>query len=349
MRTKLSALLAALLFAAAPAAAKPSTTRLLKLLPEAQGDGQLRIIRALGRSVRPKEAVPALLALFDVRKDSPRRSAVIAEALGRLGDDRAAGPLLGAWDYLMSLRQQLDLTAQVQVLRLAVLEALGGVGGEAAGRALTEALADPDPAVAAAAARALGAMRERGAVEALSELAGKEGGVGQAACEALGAIGDVRGRPALERVMGSPNLAQAAPAAYGLAGLSRKEGVKALQSMLDGALTGEPGARLAAYYLTRLDKNSGLEFLVQLMGSEMGGGLPVLAAEALGKSGNARAVLPLVEAIGGAEPALRLVIAQALGRLGGARAAAALKKLRDDDKIAVRNAAAAALQELGED
>jgi HEAT repeat protein len=349
MRSASAVLLGILLFAAAPARAKPSAGRLLKLLPEAQGDGQLRIIRALGRSVRPKEAVPALLALLDVRKDSPRRSAIIVEALGRLGDERAAGPLLAAWDYLVSLRQQMDLTAQVQVLRLAVLEALGGVGGAAAGRALIEALSDPDPAVAEAAARALGAMRERGAVDSLSQLAGKPGGVGQAACEALGAIGDAKGRPALERALAAPTLAQAAPAAYGLAGLSRKEGVKALQSMLDGALTGEPGARLAAYYLTRLDKNSGLQFLVQLMESEMSGGLPVLAAEALGKSGNQRAVLPLIEAVPEAAPELRLAIAGALGRLGGARAVTALRKLRDDDALAVRHAAVAALAELGED
>lgn len=342
-------LLCALLLAAVPAAAKPSASRLLKLLPQAQGDGQLRIIRALGRSNRPKEAVPALLPLFDPRGDSSRRSAVIAQALGRLGDERAAAPLLAAWDYLVSVRQQMDLTAQTQVLRLAVIEALGGVGGPGAARAMTEALSDPDPAVAEAAARALGAMRERGAVEALAQLAGKDGGVGQAACEALGEIGDASGRPALERALAAPTPAQSAPAAYGLARLGRKEGARALQSMLDGALTGESSARLAAYYLTKLDKNSGLEFLAQLLESEMGGGLPVQAAEALGKTGNARAVLPLTEAVPDAEPELRLVITQALGRLGGTRATAALKKLRNDNTMAVRNAAAAALEDLGED
>ncbi|MBI5240296.1 MAG: HEAT repeat domain-containing protein [Elusimicrobia bacterium] len=348
MRSALVFLLGMLLSSAAPAAAKPSAGRLLKLLPEAQGDGELRVIRALGRSARPKEAVPALLPLFDARKDSPRRSAVIAEALGRLGDERAAGPLLGAWDYLVSLRQQMDLTAQVQVLRLAVIEALGGVGGKDAGRAMTEALSDPDPVVVAAAARALGAMRERGAVEALAQLLDKEGGVGQAACEALGAIGDAKGAPALERALSVPTAAAAAPAAYGLARLGRKEGVKTLQSILDGSLTGEPGAVLAAYYLTKLDKNSGLEFLVQLLESEMSG-LPVRAAEALGKSGNARAVLPLTEAIPEAAPELRLTIAQSLGRLGGTRATVALKKLGKDEKTEVRAAAAAALEELGED
>ena len=346
LRARLCAVL--LLLAAAPAAAKPSVGRLLKLLPQVQGDGQLRLIRALGRSGKPKDAAGPLLALLDVRKDSPRRSAVIVEALGRLGDGRAAGALLGAWDYLVSLRQQMDLTAQVQVLRLAVIEALGGVGGEAAGRALLEALSDPDPAVVQAAARALGAMRERKAVDALAELAGRGGDVGQSACEALGAVGDAKGWPALERVLRAENAVQAAPAAYGLARLGRKEGGKALEAMLESSLTGEASGRVAAYYLVRLDRRAGLDFLAQLLESEQSG-LPLLAAEALGKAGNERAVLPLVEALPGAETSLRLAIAQALGRLGGTRAAAALKKLRDDGNMAVRNAAAAALEDLGED
>jgi HEAT repeat protein len=346
LRTRLFAVL--LLLAAAPAAAKPSVGRLLKLLPQAAGDGQLRIIRALGRSGKPKDAVGPLLALLDVRKDSPRRSAVIVEALGRLGERRAAGPLLGAWDYLVSLRQQMDLTAQVQVLRLAVIEALGGVGGEGAGRALLEALSDPDPAVVEAAARALGAMRERKAVDSLAELTQSGGDVGQAACEALGAIGDAKGRPALERALRAESAAQAAPAAYGLARLGRKEGAQALEAMLESSLTGEAGGRAAAYYLVRLDRRAGLDFLAQLLESEQSG-LPLMAAEALGKAGNERAVLPLVEAVPGAVVPLRLAIANALGRLGGTRAVLALKKLKDDNNLAVRHAAAAALEDLGED
>ncbi|MCX5797602.1 MAG: HEAT repeat domain-containing protein [Elusimicrobia bacterium] len=337
-----------ILLASAPAAARPSVGRLLKLLPKTQGDGQLRLIRDLGLSGKPKAAVPPLLALLDVRQDSPRRSAVIVEALGRLGDRKAAETLLGAWDYLVGLRQQMDLTAQVQVLRLAVVEALGRVGGEAAGRALMEALSDPNPAVAQAAVRALGTMRERKSVEALAELAGRGGDLGQAACEALGAVGDARGRPALERLLKAENALQAAPAAYGLARLGRKEGVRALEGMLESSLTGDPAARLAAYYLAKLDRSSGLDFLVQLLEAE-GGNLQISAAEILGKAGNRRAVLPLTEAIHAAEPALRLVIAHSLGQLGGARAVLTLKKLKDDDHLAVRAAAAAALAELGED
>jgi HEAT repeat protein len=339
--------LCVVLLLAAPAAARPSAGRLLKLLPRTEGDAQLLVIRRLGLCGKSK-AVPPLLAMLDVHRDSPRRSAVIVEALGRLGDRRAAGPLLGTWDYLVGLRQGMDLTAQIQVLRLAVVEALGRVGGETSGRALMEALSDPSPAVVEAAARALGTMKERRAVEALSELAGRGGDLGQAACEALGAVGDPRGRPALERAFKTERALDAAPAAYGLARLGRKEGVQALEAMLESSLTGDPAARLSAYYLARLDRSSGLDFLVSLLETE-GGSLQISAAEILGKAGNQKAVLPLTEAVYAADPALRLVIARSLGQLGGARAVLTLRKLQDDESLAARNAAAAALAELGED
>jgi HEAT repeat protein len=323
-------------------------SRLLKELAQAQGERQLRVIRALGRSGRPQEAAPPLLALLDVRKDAPRRSEVIVEALGRLGDRRAAQVLLGAWDYLVSLRQQMDLTARVQALRLAVAQALAGVGGEESGRALLEALSDPDPAVVEAAVRALGTMREAKAVDALSELVGRGGDAGQAACEALGAIGDAKGRPALERALGAENVLQAAPAAYGLALMGRKDGVKALEAMLDPSSPAQEGGRLAAYYLASLDRSSGLDFLARLLKAP-GGRQQAPAAETLGRTGNERAVLPLTDALAAADPALRLVIARSLGRLGGPRAVQALRKLRDDGSVAVREAAAAALADLGED
>jgi HEAT repeat protein len=143
------------------------------------------------------------------------------------------------------------------------------------------------------------------------------------------------------------NALQAAPAAYGLARLGRKEGVKALERMLESSLPGEEGGRLAAYYLVRLDRSSGLDFLGRLLESQ-DKNLQIIAVETLGKTGSERAVPVLATATAG-DPALRLVIARSLGQLGGTRAVAALKKFRRDNNLAVRNAAAAALEELGED
>lgn len=333
------------LLVAGAAAAKPAAKQLLRQLPVAQGEAQLRVIRALGFSGN-NEAVAGLLALFNVRQDSPRRSAVIAQALGRLGDRRAAEPLLGAWDYLVSQRQAMDLTAQVQVLRLAVLEALGRVGGEASGRALLEAVSDSDPAVVEQAARALGTMRERKAVDALASLSERGGSIGQAACEALGEIGDVKGRPALERFLQRENPSERIPAAYGLALQGRKDAVQVLEGFLGPSSAGEAPARLAAYYLIKLDRKSGLEFLMQALGTA-GSPLQVPAAETLGRSGSARAVPPLVGALAAADVPLRLLIARSLGQIGGARAIAALEKLKGDSNLNVRNAASAALAESG--
>ncbi len=74
----------------------------------------------------------------------------------------------------------------------------------------------------------------------------------------------------------------------------------------------------------------------------------MLAADALGKSENPRAVLPLIEAMRTDDSALRLSVAHGLGLLGGVRALSALKKLRQDPNPGVHNAALASLAELGE-
>src|SRR6185369_5264725 len=136
-------------------------------------------------------------------------------------------------------------------------------------------------------------------------------------------------------------------AAYAFVRLGRDE----MLSHLDAALKSDPGARkagiLAAYYLTKLDRASGLAFLEALI-KKPDSGYAVVAADTLGKTGNPRAVLPLVEYAKSEDSALRLSVARGLGLLGGSRAVAALKKLRDDPNAGVRNAAIASLTQLGE-
>ena len=345
---------AALLLLAAPAWPRGGAGRMLKQLQETSGDAQIGVIRALGRGGQAKAAAP-LLALFDVRKDSPRRSAALAEALGRLRAPEAGEPLLGAWDYLLGLRLQMDLTAQVQVLRGAVVEALGEIGGEGAAKVLGEALSDPDPVVVESAVRALGRMRDRKNLDSLIELSRQGGNIGQAACEALGRIGDAKAQPPLARALASENPIDGVPAAYGLALMGKKEGFARLEALVAGHEGGDNPALawrvrlLAAAYLARLDKKAGLDFLVGVLESKAELELKIPAAEALGKSENPRAALPLVEASGAAEADLRLMIARGLGRLGGSRAVRGLRELAGDSNLAVRSAAAAALADLGDD
>lgn len=311
-------------------------------------EDRMRLIPALGHS-QDKKAVDALLTAFDVKRGNPRETTAIVDALGRAADPRAVLSLLSAWDYLRSMMLQMELPGHLQVLRWKILEALSRLGGDQAVSLLSESLNDRDPRVVEEAVRGLGRLQVKAAVPALLELSrgASAGDLTQAVVEALGDIGDKRAVSALERAVKSSDRFVEVEAAYSLARLGQKD----MAGKLSDNLKSDPGAEkvgiLAAYYLAKLDHASGLDHLVGLM-KRTDGGYAALAAEALGKSENPRAVLPLVEAARSEDSSLRLSVARSLGRLGGKRALSALKQLRNDANPGVRNAALSSLAELGE-
>ena len=310
-------------------------------------EDRLRLAPALGHA-KEKKAVDALLAAFDIKRGNPRETTAIVDALGRAGDPRATESLVGAWDYLRSMMLQTELPGHLQVLRWKVLEAFSRLGGEQVVGILSESLNDKDPRVVEEAVRGLGRLQVKAAVPALQELSRglTPGDLTQAVIEALGEIGDQRAVSTLEQAVKSGDRFVEVEAAYALVRLGRKE----MLVKLSDSLKSDPGAGkaglLAAYYLAKLDRSAGLDHLVGLM-KRTDGGYAALAAEALGKSENPRAALPLVEASESEDSTLRLSVARSLGRLGGARALSALKKLRDDPNPGVRHAALSSLAELG--
>jgi HEAT repeat protein len=328
------------------AQAKSSEKAVLQLFGTGQSDDRIRLAPALGR-MGNKKAVDALLAAFDVKHGNPQETAAIVDALGATRDPRAGAPLASALDYLRSLGLQLgELPANLQVLRMKILDALGRVGGDQAVAILEEFLNDKDNRIVEACVRGLGRLQIKEAIPALQQMAPQGGDLGQAAYEALGEIGDKRAIATLEQGLANSDKFINVESAYALAKLGRKDGVP----LLEGALKSDPGMEkvglLAAYYLAKLDKSSGLEHLEKMIKRpELG--YSVYAAEALAKSENPRAVLPLVEAAKSSDSALRLSVARGLGRLGGTRAVATLRKLCDDPNGGVRNAAIASLTTLG--
>ncbi|MFI5347497.1 MAG: HEAT repeat domain-containing protein [Elusimicrobiota bacterium] len=338
-------LLAALL--AVPAAAKTREKNLLKEFDLGKTEDRIRLAPALGH-MKDKKAVDALLNALDVKRSSPRETAAIVDALGAAGDPRAAVELASGVDYLRSMTLQLgELPAHLQVLRVKLLEALSRVGGEQAVSILEEAINDKDPRVVEEAVRGLGRLQDKNVVGALQQLAAQGGDMTQAVIEALADIGDKRATSTLEQGLAGTDKFVEVESAYALARLGRKDMI----GRLEGALKNDPGTEkvgiLAAYYLAKMDKTSGLAHLETLM-KKSDSGYGVLAADALGKSGNPRAVLPLVEAAKAEDSSVRLSVARGLGFLGGSRALTALKVLREDSNPGVRNAALMSLAELGE-
>jgi HEAT repeat protein len=332
---------------AAPARAKMREKNLLGEFELGKPEDRVRLAPALGH-MKDKKAVDALLAALDVRRAGPRETVAIVDALGQAGDPRAAVELASAEDYLRSMTLQLgELPAHLQVLRGRILEALSRVGGEQAVTILEQSVNDKDPRVVEEAVRGLGRLQVKDAVPALQQLAAQGGDMTQAVFEALAAIGDKRAESTLEQGLAGPDKFANVEAAYALAKLGRKDMVGRLEAALKSDSGSEKVGVLAAYYLAKMDRTSGLDHLVALI-KKPDAGFAVVAADALGKSENPRAVLPLTEALKSDDSALRASVARGLGLLGGTRAIAALRKLVSDPNPGVHIAALTALSGLGE-
>lgn len=342
-------LVLALLAPAAPASAKPKVKPLLEAFNEGKSADRRRLAVPLGRT-RDEKAVDALVNFFDPKRGDPRETAAIVEGLGLSGDPRAMAHLAGAWDYMNTVTMQLgELPAHLQLLRWRILEAMSRLGGAQAVSTLSAALNDGDQRVVEEAVRGLALLKVKDAAPALQQLAvsADSPNLRQAVFEALGELGDRRAISTLRQALNSPDRFTELQAAYGLARLGDKE----MYARLQDALKTDPGAVkqgiLAGYYLVKLDRDAGLDhFGALLKGSDFA--LSVLAAEALGKSENPRAVLVLGEHLRHQDPQTRLSIARALSRLGGGRAISALRKMTSDSHPGVRAAALAGLADWGE-
>jgi len=332
---------------AAPAAARPKVKELIARFKAASGDERVALAEALGRT-QDKAAVDALMLAFDVRKGSPREMTAIAEGLGRAGDSRASAELAAADDYLRSAAVEMSgLTPALEALRVAVLGAAGRCSGPASVRLLESALNDDDPRVVVEAERGLGRLRVTDALAMLEQMASSGGDQAQAAIEALADIGDKRAVSTIENGLASSDKFIEIESSYALARLGEDGMIERLEAMLKVDPGAERVGLVAAYYLVRLDRASGLSHLETLLKGE-DVTYAVLAADMLGKSSNPKAVPLLIQAAGSDEPTLRVAIARSLGLLGGPRAVLELKKLRADTNEPVRSAALSALAELGE-
>jgi HEAT repeat protein len=345
---KTIAILAALLVCAPAWARRPRLQEFIKSFETAKIDDRIRMAPGLGHA-QDKKATDALLLAFDIKRNEPKESVAYVNALGLTGDARAVVPLAAAWDYLRYMSLQMgDMPGALHTARWKILEALGRLGGSQAVAILVDAVNDKDSRVAEEAVRGLGRLQVKDAVPALQQFAGgANGNLLQATLEALGDIGDRRAFPTLEQALAKPDKLIEIQANYALSKLGRKESIALLQGFLKNDPGDEKVGLMAGYYLVKLDNNKGLEHLEKML-KKPDSPLAPQAAEALGKSGNPRAVLVLTEASKAPDNAVRLAVTRALGRLGGPRAISTLRKMREDPFLAVQSAAYAALIELGE-
>ena len=274
-----------------------------------------------------------------------------ARALGELGDNRAIKQLLGMFT---------DQSGDVRAAAHEALRKLGVTYNELLEGHLA-ALGSEDPDARSEAARALGELGDRRAVEPLSGiLSDVSQDVRRTAAEALGEIGDNR---AIKQLLGmftdqSGDVRKAAHEALRKLGVTHDE-------LLEGHLAalgsedpdvrseaaralGELGDRRAVEPLFELlfdathevrrsvagslqkfgiDRRQLVDVYIKALSHRSTGGLNA-AAEALGELGDSRAVEPLCALLnsGDAEVFCYTAIANALGELGDARAIKPLKR-----------------------
>jgi len=259
--------------------------------------------------LKPDSVIDSLVRdLRGAGKDSSVRWSS-AEALGRIGSEKAIEPLLKALGS--------DKEAGV---RWRSAEALGSIGSEKAIEPLVEALgSDKDSYVRWRSAEALGRIGSEKAVEALVKALGsdKASSVRGSSAYALGSIGSEK---AIEGLL------------------------KALGSDQDTSVRGS-----SAYALGRIGSEKAIEPLVEALGSDKASSVRGRSAEALGSIGSEKAIEPLVKALGSDKASdVRGSSAAALGSIGSEKAVEGLLKALGSDKASdVRWSSAYALGSIG--
>lgn len=241
--------------------------------------------------------------LVEILKQAPRARAQAALALGEIGDPSAAKPLVDALDLASSDRDVLDANRYIA-------DALGALRAKEAVPALTKLVTSPDGYLQVAAVDALGRIGDPAAVETLVGVAtgAPEPFTAKKALLALGRIGDPRVAPEVLKLLfqdrgGVPLFPEASFAA---------------------ALIGKP---MAAPLLAVLE---GKDAALSAWAKERGvlpGALYAKSAQVLGDVGGAEAVPALLSKLGyqdsdpGVQMYVRVLAAESLGRMRSREAA----------------------------
>ncbi|HTJ46126.1 MAG TPA: HEAT repeat domain-containing protein [Kofleriaceae bacterium] len=301
-----------------------ATAALVRTLGDPDAGVRLRAVAGLGKIGAHGEisvVVPLISRLEDEKADV-RRMAV--EQLEALRDKRAVIPLVALFG---------DSSLEV---RKAAVRAVGQLGDRTAVPALLRLINDSSEEVRTLAVGALGNLGAIDAVDTLVELLGSGSdpfrakvafALGQIAKQPdAGAAGDAA-VTALVKALASPSLRTAAREALAVA---RTSAVPALVASLEGRIEGDPTTAV------ELLKDAADARATDALVAELDRGRVAqsLVLEALGATGDPRALLPVLGLLGSNDAQVRLAAMTALRPLLGQDPRAAdvlIERLADDD------------------
>jgi len=256
----------------------------------------------------PGDRKAAVPALVEVLTQAPRARAQAALALGEIGDPAAVKPLVAALDKGSRDRDVLDANRYIA-------DALGALRAKEAVPALTELVGSPDGYVQVAAVDALGRIGDPAAIDILVGIAtgAPEPFTAKKALLALGRIGDPRAAPAIMKMLFEerPGVTFFPEAAFAASQIGRPM-AQPLLAVLEGK-----DAALSAWARER---------------GVLPGALYAKSAQLLGDVGGPEAVPALVQKLGyqdsdaGVQMYVRVLAAESLGRM---RAKEAVKPLAE--------------------
>lgn len=341
-------------------------------------------------------SVDPLLEILSSTCSSGRARRLAAQALGHIGDPRTVEPLagilhnpvapqdsrwlaaacLGKFHGAAALRAlSLALGCDSGRVRISAAGALADVGDHGGIDVLLAGLGSDDTWIRNGAARALGRLRERAALEPLVRmLVGSA--TGSVAATALGALGDPRAFQGLSAALQSPDRQVRSAAALALGNLSERRAFhplvaavadsdywvrraaatalgelgdrRAMVSLNAACHDGEHSVRLAALAaLARLGDSSTYGPLADILWTSHLEHEIETVAVSLGSLCDARAIGPLLFRLRGSSRQVRKVIWRALERIGWP-AVDALRCDLLDARPSVRVAAAEALAAMGQ-
>lgn len=301
-----------------------------------------------------QSGAPAVRALIAALDDPNRRIARgAAEALGRMRDPRAAGPLIAM------------LADEDPLVRGVVALALGHLRDPRAVDPLIDMLQEAYPGMARTAALALGEIGDKRAAGPLEKmLSDPDLAMRETAGEALERIADVNvpGCGRIESLIVGLASDDARRKKRVLSALIASQG-EAVTSLVTALTDGSPEVRTsAAEALGEIADPRAVEPLIAALARPEASSpdpseespAPRMrtrktVADALGKIGDPRAVEPLIDALLDDDRFVRASAAAALGRIADARAVEPLADAAVTDEYSgVQSAAVAALGEIGD-
>ncbi|HTM23118.1 MAG TPA: HEAT repeat domain-containing protein, partial [Kofleriaceae bacterium] len=307
---------------------------LIRTLGDLDPDVRLRAVIALGK-IGGASVIMPLVARLDDEKPEVRRAA--AEALGKVGDPRAVIPVIGAFE---SDRQPIEV-------QIAAVTAAGMLHDPAAVPPLLRRISDSDPRMRQAAVDALGALGSPAAVAPLVDQLRRGGAALDQLARVAVALGRIiaagpadepgRHRALVVLVESTAQSALRTGVTEALA-VTGKAAVPVLIDSLEGRIGGDPESVVKLLRELR-DPRATPALVAELARGRVGNDLLL---DALGHSGDPRALLPVLGLLANPDDLLRQQAMTALrGLIGpGARAADVLVRLLADPVLDIRVMAA---------